>query len=731
MASRYYLSVMAPNSLFEGAVKGTWALYGTGSQSWSPVQITYRLKSVKTVGGTQTNLNLWTNQQGNYDWFLRRWVTPVLAAQTISGTFDLCTMVRANWNVETPPAITGDSIVRTKIHIYIAVGQTTTVRHVLLDNYVDTVDYPTASQVWRSLASAQTLTPGDTVEGDVIVIEVGFRIVSSPTPAPTYPPGAHTNIRYIGTGVNSAFADAVAGDTSTSRVAWFEFSQTLTEGTLPDPPPNDDCADATVISSLPFQSDFLDTSQSAETARRTVWYSLTAPTTGVIMFDLFGTNYGAEIDVFSDGCTAAVNVNLIESQTVRSLNRLLLYEAIEAVAGQTYTIRIRGQATTAVDTIDSGGLLRLHAYYREDAQPGDLFFPCLSYITVIRGGVIVQADRQSARSPVTGCGFDYTRRPMVKIFNDGTVENDRFLVGLHNDNLTDIQDVTLLGRVWEVNSPEIDYINRPYTSSGAGSGNAAEHPAAIHVTREGLLYQAFFGNGYLFTSDTGTSGNRPAFFNAVSSPPPRAYLRVIDATHGDNQTGNPFAAGFYILPLDVTAPICIAIDEAASILYYTSGSVYIPVGGFVVKRFSLSSGAALSDLITLQSQGGNLPGAKGLTVHPDGSIFVCNNTVVHHVSAAGAILQTYTPSIPADAQALTDVKVTIDGLSIIAADLFTTRFFQWSIVSGVEEDTWQPYQAPGSWWQFAIYNPEEGCPVAATLSPGADSGGGSGCRVTL
>lgn len=698
MATRYYPAVKAPNVIVHGPARGSWAKQSVFTRSWSPVQWTWRLAQTKVNAGTQSPRTISTNQQADFDLHFARWMTPPLEAQSLSGTLQICFGVQAVWDDPTL-GFTNDAIVRFKVHAYLAVGQTTTVRTTLIDNYVDPVNFPGISgEVWRSLATAQSLAAATAIAGDVIVVELGFRVVQSPTPAPQYFPTdtGVTTITFRATGANSAFADATAGATSTSLAPWVEFSQTLTEQAAPAPPANDACTDAIVIGAFPYESAFIDTTASTD-VERGAWWTFTAPTTGKMLFHTFGSNYGTIINGFTGGCAALAGVFFPVAETDLAQHRSQSSVMFDVTAGIQYWIRVRNSTASTIganNAPEGGGLLKLVGRY-VDRTPliDDLYLPA-GYVCALRDGVLINFNAGFFQSAPTGVAIDYTKRTMNDL-NGGTHSADRLLVGLHAFELVEILDLATLD--YGDFQSEIDFIGDPWTVPTVNI-----HPAQLYVNANGLLHAGWFGNGYLYIVGQGTL---PAILNTVSNNPDYSALKIIDATSGDSQPGAPFADLLRYPAVEVTAPWAIAIDEASNTLYYTSGGFYEPVGGQLIKRFDLTGNTQLADFASIPPQAGNNPGLKGLRVLPGGGVLVCNSTVVHRLNSSGTIIQTYTPSIAEDSQSLCDVQLTADGTAFWVVDEPTTRLFKFAIATGVELLTIQPYLRPGTLVQMAIFQP--------------------------
>lgn len=693
MATRYYPSVRAINAIIRGAAVGEWGINSCVGSTYGPDQVIWELMTSKVDAGVlQPNWNPTTNLEDNYDLMFGTWMSPQLEAQTISGTFNLCFGVSAAWIDLIDEYDLSD--VRFKVHIYITEGNTKAVRHTLLDNYVDPVDFPymygTYLYVWKSLASTQTLSSGDAEEGDRIAIELGMRIVDSPTPTPTYPPSANTHIKFVGTGANVAYTDATDGDAyPSSRNSWFEFSADIAELDPPDPPSNDECAAALSIPSIPYNSGPIDTSQSEDTERR-IWFSFTASKDGIIIVSTHGSNYRCEPAVFS--ACGGFALSALQSSTYFNAPRSLGMRAVEVSEGVTYKIRISSYPSDSSCAPNSGGIAQVHVFYVEEPAKDDIYLPSGS-LMAIRDGQYVNMTNSLISYVPTGIAIDYTQTPIADQ-NGGTNSNYRVLVGLHNYELVEILDLPTLN----LGQFEVDYIGDPWFVGGVDI-----HPAQIVVTAAGVLHVGWFGDGYLRVAGTGIL---PAMLNTVSSNSSYSALKSILAANGDNQLGAPFSDTERVLDVQVTAPWAIALNENNGILYYTSGGFYAPVGGDTIKRYSLNTDTQLTDFATLTLYGLN-PGLKGLAVLPDGGLLVCNGDRVQRLNSSGTITQTYTPSIAIDSQCLVDVQLTADQDAFWVIDLPSTRMFQFDLDTGTELQTFQPYGIMGTLVQFAVYTAGE------------------------
>lgn len=692
MATRFYPTVKAPNVLVHGPCRGTWGVKSVFNRAWSPVQWQWRMGTSKTDGGTYTSHLINTNQQGDFDFhFLNFWTAP-LQAQTISGTFDLCFLVAQRWMDDLdPPA--DISVVRWKVHIYIAVGQTTVVRHTLLNNYVDTQDFPFSTLEGLSLASAQSLTAGNALDGDTVRVEIGFRVVSSPTPDATQPPVNMTEIRCKGTGTNAATGDVTAGSTDQTLNSWMEFSHNFSFAAASSAPANDACADAVNAGSAdPYVSDWVDTTASADT-ERAVWWRWTAPATGKAIIHTFGSNYGTVIAVFEGGCGLLNSPAGIERiRTSLSQHRSQSSLVFDAVQSTEYHIRISNTAST-FNATNSGGLCRMGVFMRQTPEVDDLFLPAQNVLQ-LREGVPVSLTGAFVGSDPSGIALDYTGTSMEDL-NGGNHTSHRVLLALFGFDLIEILDANTLS--YGSGQSEIDFISLPWDTLPL-----EKHPATLYVTAAGQLFVAWFGTGFEYVAGI---GSLPAFLNTVSDDPENGHIRQIAATAGDTQSTGPFDDTVHPATAETTAPWAITMDEENGIIYFTSGSFYGFVGGTEVRTYNIATQATETFAIIVPRPG-NSAGVKGLQFIPGGGLLVCNGDVVHRLDSSGTIVGTYTPSVPEDSQELVDVKLTADGTGFWCVDLATVRLFKVDLATMEEEATYETYLEPGTLTQMAIYQPE-------------------------
>lgn len=686
MATRFYPTVKAPNAIIHGPCRGPWEAVSVFARSWAPIQWHWVMDTSKVDGGDLTSFQINCNQQGDFDFHFLNFMTKPLEAQTISGTFDLCFMVAQSWlDAVDPP--TDQSVVRWRVYAYIAEGQTTAVRHVLLD-YVDSQDFPFPVIEGLALASAQTLTAGNALEGDTIRLEIGFRIVSSPTPDATQPPTNMTQIMFQGLGTDSGAGDLTTGETA-SLNAWMEFSADLSFLPDPDPPANDACEDAIDAGTGRYQSDYIDTTQSQD-SNRAVWWKWVAPSTGSVCAHAFGSNYGVRIDAFTDGCGTLNNVFFPNRQTYLSMHRSQASTVWNAEEGVEYWIRASNTAST-FNAPNGGGMCRIGIFMREVPTEDDLFLPSQT-VGVFREGLMTNLSAAFAGQNTSGIALDYTGTPMDDL-NGGTHEGVRALLGLFSSDLVEILDGEDLS--YGGFQSEIDFIGDPWDS------NINRHPSTLYVTAAGQLFTAFFGTGFEYVAGL---GELPSLMNVLSDDLTNGYIRELAATNGDTQSSAPFTATVHPAEAETTAPWAITMDEENGAIYFTSGSFYGFVGGTEVRKYDIDT-QLTTVFATIPTRPGNNPGIKGLQFLPGGGLLVCNGDCVHRLDATGTIISTYVPSVAEDSQELVDVKLTADGEAFWTVDLGTVRLFKVDIATMEEIATYNTYLESGTLTQMAIFQP--------------------------
>ena len=743
--TRFYISGGPLFKRINEIPAGDWDSDADGPNFGDNGSATYQLVTNKLEGFHLTTGSWVTNRQGNYDELYARLVSKPLAAQTIGGTIDLVTMISVRWL--STLGLTNLTSARYKLHVYITEGQTGIVRHVLLDNFVDSIDINNTSTVtWTGLSGAQALTSGAALDGDTLVVELGFRIVSSPTPVPTYPPTEYSRITMLNAigctlaGNNTSNCvgaiDAVPASTTTSRAPWIDFSQTIDFAPDADPPPNISFDTATEIpSNLPYQLVGLDVS-AAPTNARTVWFKWTAPQSGNVGVYTNGSNYQM-IPLELQGTPGSFVAQDDLFQYGSAVQRGLSCSSFDVTQGETYYIVFYLRSFT---NATAGELWITMTYLDETPDEGDLYIPNRE-IYAYRDGVPINW------SPLnflpSGCVIDYSQLPLLDI-DDDTIHTDYRIVinSFGGSILTEILDLATLDR----NSAEVDFIFDSWRFAGDG-----ENAAALAMDRENALVITHqWGDGFLDVNDLGTTGSIAAFFDSVSDNNEAAAVYRTSIQNGDNtaQPTPPAAEMFQGLAVDSTVPWYGAVsDDNGSILYYVSAGFYIaprdPAPSYTIKAYNLDTNTQLPDVATVTCTGTFAnTGPHGLCVHQDGSIFVCTGSTVQRFSSSGTLLNTYTAvgDFGYDGQQLWDVHITPDGQSIIAIDGETMTVFEWNIDTEVQVDMFQTWLSQGNFTQFAIFQPSPlpppGCPGerAGSVTDGlpydpfvpTDCGGGEG-----
>lgn len=703
--TRYYLAQKPGGVYVLGPLAGEWASGASGpTASAAPNQLTYRFDQVKAnLGPLAYNVRFTTNQQGDYDTLIGRWMTPPLEAQTISGTFDLM-FARAAY-FENGGA-SNSSVVRYKVHVYITVGQTADVRATLLDQYADSVDFPYLVSACAGLASAQTLATVACEAGDSLMVEVGFRVVSSPTPTPTYPPTAYTVTTMapfgganVSTGgvANVPYAlDKTNGSTETFSVPFVEFSGTLVEQAAGVPPANDACATAIELA-LPYESPArIDTTQSTYSCR-SVWYRYTADEDATLIFALYGSNYFGTFEFYEGACGSLDIMSTVFDANRMQDNRCQTTAMIDVTAGTDYFIRVLNRAAspggqTGGASVSGGGSLRLLVSKRDMVpQVDDIYIPAIN-LAVWRDGVIVNLTPDFASSAPTGIALDYSRTPMDDL-NGGTNETDRVYLALHNADVVEIINLN----TFNLGEFEIDYIIDPISD--------IEQIATLQIDPDQNLVLGSFGNGYLYV--TGASAGLSAYLNDISSPSERSYVRRLPAIDADNQAGAPFpSAEAFIADDGPSSANHVALSPDGSVLYYTTGAWYLGSSAQTIKRFNLTANTQMADFATVAASSSPFSGLRGLCVLPDDSVLVCNGSQLVWLTSEGVVQQTYAPAESDEALMLADVRVTADGTSCWVIDGISTSAWKFDVLSAVQEDYLQTFMANGSFSQFALYQPD-------------------------
>lgn len=732
--TRFYLANGVTFTRINDALAGDWDSDAYGPAKRGAGTLTQQLIQNKIEGFHLANGSWVTNRQGNYDECIARLVTKPLAAQTIAGTINFIQPISVRW-IDDIIGPTNSTVARYKVHVYIAVGQTGVVRAVLLDNFVDSVDLNNTSTVkWQALSSGQTLTPGDAEDGDTLIVELGVRIVSSPTPAPNYPPTEYSRLTMTNAtgctlaGNNTSCCvgaqDGVSGSsTITDRCAFIDFSQTIVEAPPASPPPNSDFASATVIpSTLPYQLVGLDCSAAPSNAR-TVWFKWTAPQSGNVNVFTNGSNYEViplELTGTPGSFTAINDYFNYDSAGQRGLS----ISSFDAVMGTTYYIVFY---LRSFSNATAGELWITMTYTDVVAAEGDLYIPN-NEVYVYRNGLPINWVATGALP--AGCTIDYSQLPLIDM-EDGSINTSfRFLYTLFGGTpLVEIIECGTLSR----GRSEIDFLFETYTLLGP-TASRPDNGAALAMDRQNaLVIECNWGNGFLDVNDLGTTGSLAAFFDSVSNAAARSGVYRCSIQNGDN-TGSPVvvATGFTNLTADSTCGWYGAVsDTDGGILYYVSAGFYItprvPSLAYHIRAYNFATLTNLGIIATVTCTGpAAASGPHGLCVAGDGSLFVCTGSTIQRFSAAGVLLNTYTAigEFADDGNSLWDCHIHPDGTTLIAIDGETMTVFEWNISSGVQTNRFQTWLSQGNFTQFAIYQPSPlpppGCPgdIDGTLTDG-------------
>ena len=513
---------------------------------------------------------------------------------------------------------------------------------------------------------------------------------SSTVPAP---------FRFFGTTntSNVALTDATAGSTTPALAPWVEFSSPLVLLPPGAAPANDACADTVVIASLPYLSPRISTSYSTGTQKE-VWYSFVVTQTGRIGVFAGGSNYLVQLDAARGANCGSLSFRLPVQRLERFVATTQSCAIWDVTAGETWWFRIRNKVPSAVETgaRESGGSLQIRIFMIEEPQTDDLILPC-GTLGVFREGQMIAFTAAFFSSFPTGVAIDYTGRPMNSL-TSGVNTNWRLLVALFGSDLVEIIDLPTLS----VGEAEVDYIDRSLATNFSPGVPVHKHPSTLHITPAGLLTVAFFGNGFLYIDGYGTG--IPAQLNTIASDAALyGGMRVLQATDGDNQPGAPFTASVLTPTTEITNPWAISQYASSGVFLYTSGSLYLPVGGMEIRR--VTTGGAQLPGASLTLQPGANPGVRGLVALSDGGALVCNSICVQRLNSAGAVVGTYTPSLSNSRTVLMDVKVTSDGTAAWVVDLATNVLFKFQLSDMSELLVAETDMLPGTLTQMAIVQP--------------------------
>lgn len=665
-ASRYYFTTRSLGTRFWGEPAGTWSQGSNTRDNRGEHHFTYRAETSKVSGGPVSTVALASLGTGvEAVWAQRRWITPPLAGQVLSGTFDLC--VRP-----VPSATLVDR--RFHLHVYISVGASLAVRTTLINNYIDGgALWSSASPVFRQLSAAQALV-GTVIAGDRIVVEIGGQVNSVVV-------GDSFTLNYgtLSGGVPGTDATG-AGDANAAHVPWMEFSAGLTEvGAAVPPPANDACADATVISSLPFADALYDTTTSADT-ERAVWYTWTAPASGVMFFSTLGSNYNTSVDLFTGSCGALVappGWGVPSGQWIGTSQAIVSWRA---VLGTQYWFRVRSKAADdAFQARNSGGAVQVQLHAYAAPQTDDLFVNC-QHIVSYREGVLVNATGLLYFSTPVGSAVDYTLRP-IGDFNGGTHTALRVAVGVFGPHpVVELIDLATLNA--------LDFDQEINDLSDVWNGvNPSLYENSLVFDATGRLILGFLGS-------TGES------VIGLPSTADGCAVRRADGTHVDDAGPWPDSEK-YLVAQDVGGSWFVDLSSDQHTIWYTSA-------GTKVKRYDLTTSTQLADFATVANASGPRPGLRSIRLLPPGDgtggLLAAHGSNIVRLDAAGNVITTYTPPDPLLAQDLDKVELTADATAFWVSDQYSTHLFKFNLETGTLLLDVETNLPPGQLCGFSIYN---------------------------
>ena len=673
MATRLYLTAQAPGTFLRGPLQGGWVAGDSSRSVRGDGHFTFIASATKANGGVNDataflTFNTSTTKANNQAIASNlRWVSePLSAGATISGTLDITLRVS---RIGSNPGASGVG----RCFAYISDGDTLDVKLVLINN----VSHATAwdiNQTWRTMQFA--VTSRAAAAGDRLVIEFGS--FSSPGT------GEDNGFKLAyGTtdGSNVALADAVDLDTG-QKAAWCEWSTNVTFVAGPSVPANDACADATLISELPYSSARADVRASADT-NRAVWWTWVADRSGPIGCSVFGSNYDPRIQVSTGACGSLVQVILNQEQVWLGLAQTAA--VFEATEGTTYTFRVDAQpngggGTQAYESpINSAGSLIFNVWaFEEDLEDDDMFVDC-QHIACYRNGQAIKINTGTFGNTPTGNAIDYTLRP-IEDANGGTSTSLRLYAAYFGfDGFIVILDLATLN--WD--GTAIDTISDPI----AFYADQSQNLSSVIFNQSGVLLLGWYGDNYSVID--------------IEATPPTAALRMVDGTHGDDQTAAPWPLSDEFDPDYQDGGTDFAeLSSDQDTVWYTSG-------GDAIKRYSLADGQ-LADFTTLPAATGPRPGARSVRLLPpgDGSagLLVAYGDKVYRVDSNGTVVQTYTPTQTTQAQDLDKIEITADYSSFWVSDQYSCNLFKFQINSGAQTDRIETFLAPGQLSGFCLYN---------------------------
>lgn len=691
--TRYYLSAKYPTTAyFWGPWQGGWQANVMGPRV-DVQDVVWLLSQTKSDAGVvRIGSEIMTTNQTPSDQLYLRWVTPPLAAQTISGTFDLVSFFSVWQESPDSPVCYG----QIKLHVYVTVGQSTAVRGVLLNRYVDPTLRGNFFDAWVTLASPQTLAAVACEAGDSVIVELGVRVTTSGTwPVPNVRPndpddyasfrlnrGGTVSQAVYGSGFFSGIGAADASLTdidpiAQNRAPHFDFSHTFVELPNTNPiPTHTTYPTAKPILSLPFTDGPIDSSQ-VSVPQREVWYSWTPDRDGRVILHTWGSGYGVRIFVYLNPATGgtADTVSRVEKQVVTSM----AVAVVDVTAGVPVYIVCRS-IRNGLNAPETGGRLFLTVRWRTPLAHNDVILATAGYLVrYTAAGVLAEVQTDFAGLALSGLAIDYTHRPMEQPYHDEAPPHtaDRLYLGIFGLDYIEILDLATLN----VGEAEIDFLSDPLYDGYSLGANFNLSSLAFSPT--GRLCVGWFGNGFTLVADHEGSYQFQAATNQS------ADINVTDGLFADSQSGSPFPPAVrWPVPVEAGGTNYIELAPDGHTLFYTSGGWYVPVGGQTIYRVDIETGVQ-APFATVPPGPGINPGLKGLFPLLDGGCLVCNGGEVVRLNAAGVIVQHYTPTPSDRAQSLADVEMDSDNEFFWVLDERTTTLFKFNLATGVQViDLW-------------------------------------------
>jgi hypothetical protein len=721
MASRYYLTFRGLDTQFFSDTKGDWDdSISSGERDHGLVDYTRMLSTSKALGGSNsafsfvfTNLTIGAGPQDVDARFLR-WVTPGLAAQTLSG----CTLTPTLGSRSfTQPGV--NVTLQWKLHVWLArynaVDDTWDNARTLLDNYVNPTAFPDDGGLGHFLGFdvPQTLANGAIAAGDRIVVEIGQRYIN-----PNVDPAAGSqqfSLRFWGGTLVGGVpgTDGVNGNTDvTTKVSWLEFSQTLTEVAAAAPPANDACVDAEVIPSLPFSTGPVACHASLDTDNR-VWYQWTADADGQVFITTYGSTPGIEnvtLQVFQGTCGA---LGGSVGPAPRQDSWIEMGQSVKgfvAVTGTTYLIRVSPGGTTGELL---AGTLSLQMWYRQSPPAvDDLYINC-QHVVSLRNGQLININPDFFGFTPTGSAIDYTLRPIIDL-NTGLPDTaERLFFQLFSAAIVEILDLATLN--W--NDSELSYID--LTEIPGYPANAFQ--SSLVFDRAGDVVLGYFGDGY-------------DVIGTLSTPItmwPRRIAGDVTVTGAGVDLKATYQVAQQVMGSDY---VDVASDQTT--LWYTSA-------GTQIKRFNMATNTQLADFATVPNQPGPRPGLRGLRLLPpgdgSGGLLATAGSAVVRLDANGQLIATYQPAAMHRALDMDKVELNQAADRFWVSDQLSTSLFEFDLATGDELQEVRLNLPAGQLCGFSIYQgfragletvppPGVGCPTDFPVDAG---GSGSGCPVAF